>query len=276
MCDAIRHRGPDDWGVLRRERHRPGDAPAQHHRHGRRSPADDQRGRQRRGWSSTARSTTTASSAPELRGPGAPLPHPLRHRGRWSISTRSTARPCVASCAGCSPSRSGTGAAGGCCSARDHFGQKPLFYTEARGRLDLRLRDQGAAGRRPEPGASCPRARSISTSPFDSSQPPDTFFAAHPRPAAGALPGAARTGARESSATGSSPTGPSGVKARRTLLERIDALLDETVAAHLLSDVPVGAFLSGGLDSTLVASYAARRTGNASCAPSPWASRTAT
>ena len=54
--------------------------------------------------------------------------------------------------------------------------------------------------------------------------------------------------------------GPSGLT-ESALLERIDGLLDETVAMHLMSDVPVGAFLSGGLDSTLMASYAARRLG---------------
>jgi hypothetical protein len=41
------------------------------------------------------------------------------------------------------------------------------------------------------------------------------------------------------------------------MLDQIDALLDETVGSTP-SDVPVGAFLSGRLDSTLVASYAAR------------------
>jgi asparagine synthase (glutamine-hydrolysing) len=36
------------------------------------------------------------------------------------------------------------------------------------------------------------------------------------------------------------------------LLERVAAKLDETVATHLVSDVEVGAFLSGGLDSSTV------------------------
>ena len=56
--------------------------------------------------------------------------------------------------------------------------------------------------------------------------------------------------------------GPKWTGGESELLERIDALLAETVTAHLLSDVPVGAFLSGGLDSTLVAAYAARTLGS--------------
>lgn len=40
--------------------------------------------------------------------------------------------------------------------------------------------------------------------------------------------------------------------------EEMDGLLDEAVRARLLSDVPLGVFLSGGLDSSTIASYAAR------------------
>jgi len=39
---------------------------------------------------------------------------------------------------------------------------------------------------------------------------------------------------------------------REEWVERIDAAVEETVDAHLVSDVPFGAFLSGGVDSSLV------------------------
>lgn len=39
----------------------------------------------------------------------------------------------------------------------------------------------------------------------------------------------------------------------------LEALLAEVVAEHLVADVPVGAFLSGGVDSSLVVAYARRR-----------------
>ncbi|MGE0315472.1 MAG: asparagine synthase (glutamine-hydrolyzing) [Lautropia sp.] len=43
-------------------------------------------------------------------------------------------------------------------------------------------------------------------------------------------------------------------------LEEVEALLDASVARQMRSDVPVGAYLSGGLDSSFVAASAARHT----------------
>jgi len=44
--------------------------------------------------------------------------------------------------------------------------------------------------------------------------------------------------------------------------EKIGSLLEESVALHLRSDVPVGAYISGGLDSSIIASVAAQKQGD--------------
>jgi asparagine synthase (glutamine-hydrolysing) len=41
--------------------------------------------------------------------------------------------------------------------------------------------------------------------------------------------------------------------------DRVHALLEDSVAAHLVSDVPLGAYVSGGMDSSIVASLASAR-----------------
>ncbi|MGH8209127.1 MAG: asparagine synthase (glutamine-hydrolyzing) [Steroidobacteraceae bacterium] len=45
------------------------------------------------------------------------------------------------------------------------------------------------------------------------------------------------------------------------LLEELEAHIDEALRLHLVSDVPVGAFLSGGLDSSLLVAMLAKRIG---------------
>lgn len=51
------------------------------------------------------------------------------------------------------------------------------------------------------------------------------------------------------------------VGSEKELTDKLEKLLLETVELHLLSDVPVGTFLSGGIDSSLVTAMTARITG---------------
>jgi asparagine synthase (glutamine-hydrolysing) len=143
--------------------------------------------------------------------------------------------------------------------ARDHFGQKPLFYTEHAGRLTFASEIKALL-------ASDPTLATLSPFALDQYltlrfvQPPDTFFER-----IRALPPAHflvhEDGRTRIERYWDLSYGPKWTYSEAETLDRIDELLAETVALHLTSDVPVGAFLSGGLDSTLIASYAARVLG---------------
>lgn len=50
-------------------------------------------------------------------------------------------------------------------------------------------------------------------------------------------------------------------RSEESYVQELDTLLQETVSSHLMSDVPLGVFLSGGLDSSLIAAMASRKTG---------------
>ena len=118
-----RRRGPVD---RRAGRARP-PAPRDRRRGGRAS-ADGERGRPRRGSSTTARSTTTPSSRPQLEARGHRYRTRSRHRDRSCTSTRRRATAASSGCAACSPSPSGTGPRRRLLLARDRLGIKPLYY----------------------------------------------------------------------------------------------------------------------------------------------------
>ena len=72
-------------------------------------------------------------------------------------------------------------------------------------------------------------------------------MASESRPTTGAV---ANTGGRASS--------PIGRSRKTDWLERLDHEVSESVKCHLVSDVPFGAFLSGGIDSSIVAYHMSR------------------
>jgi asparagine synthase (glutamine-hydrolysing) len=143
--------------------------------------------------------------------------------------------------------------------ARDHFGQKPLFYTEKAGRLTFASEIKALLADDPSLAELSPRALDqYLTMRFV--HPPETFFSR-----VRALPPAHymvwEGGRARIERYWDLSYGPKWTFSEAETLDRIDELLAETVKLHLLSDVPVGAFLSGGLDSTLIASYAAKTLG---------------
>jgi asparagine synthase (glutamine-hydrolysing) len=144
--------------------------------------------------------------------------------------------------------------------ARDHFGQKPLFYTEQGGKFTFASEIKALLADDPSLAELSPRALDqYLTMRFV--QPPETFFSR-----VRALPPAHymvwEDGRKRIERYWDLTYGPKWTYSESETLERIDELLADTVKLHLLSDVPVGAFLSGGLDSTLIASYAARTLGS--------------
>ena len=144
--------------------------------------------------------------------------------------------------------------------ARDHFGQKPLFYTVRDGRLMFASEIKALLAADPSLAVLSPFALDqYLTLRFV--QAPDTFFQD-----IRALPPAHylvwENGAVRTERYWDLSYGPKWTWSEEETLERVDQLLAETVALHLTSDVPVGSFLSGGLDSTLVVSYASKVLGS--------------
>ena len=255
MSDLIAHRGPDDAGIWAHERGHVGFAhrrlaiidptPAGH------QPMRDDAGR----WITY---NGEIYNYPELRARARRrrFRDRLRHRGRAARPRPLGRRTRSTACAACSPTRSGTSAEQELFCARDRFGIKPFYYAAGRRRPLLRLRGQGAAAvpagdrDRPRGPQGLPRVPVL----------PRRQDAVQGRPRAAARPPAARC------ATARVATERYWEvyydldfdHTAKYFEERIEALLHESVRLHLRSDVPVAAYLSGGLDSSPSPSLASR------------------
>lgn len=141
--------------------------------------------------------------------------------------------------------------------ARDHLGQKPFFYTNVNGDFLFGSEIKALT-------AIHPQLRKMSAETMDQYLslriicPPRTMFTGvHKLPPAHFLvqePGQAPKVERywdldfSDKATGS----------EEQLLDELDALITDSLRHHMVSDVPVGAFLSGGFDSSLVVAMLCR------------------
>ncbi len=230
-------------------------APAQHHRPRRRPPADSQRRRTRSGWSSTARSTTTGSCAPSssrtgTRSTRTPIPR------RSSTLTSNGARRRSRTSAGCSASRCGIDAAGRCSSpaTASASSRSTTPSTTARSRSAPKSSPcwPAVTTERSLNPAALGHYLSFLYTPADTS----IFTGIQKLPPGHLLRWEdGRVAVRrywdlpaEESFTGS-------------MAEASDALtsvLADAVHSHLVSDVPLGALLSGGVDSSLVVALMAR------------------
>src|SRR5438552_1393665 len=139
--------------------------------------------------------------------------------------------------------------------ARDRVGVKPLYYAEVPGRgvvfgseLKSLLEDPDVPReRRPD---AIDAFRTLLYIPA----PHTIYRGVRKLPPAHVLI-AERGRVRTSRYWDLSFTGDGDARREDDYLEQLDALLAESVALRQISDVPLGAFLSGGIDSTTVVAY---------------------
>ena len=204
-----------------------------------------------------------------------PFPHALRHRGDPPRSTKSTATDCVRALQRPFRLRDlGPPQRHACCSSRDRIGVRPLFYTRRRTAFAVRLRGQGAASRTPAGrGASSTRSGLDQIFTFWFPLAPRTVVRGHRR---SCRPATSLRGRRRAARASRAATGSSTSRARRSRPQPPEALLSDELRELLLdatrlrlrADVPVGAYLSGGLDSSIIAALVKTASPTRRCAPS--------
>ena len=135
--------------------------------------------------------------------------------------------------------------------ARDHLGQKPLFYAERGGELAFASEIKALLALDPALGEADLAALHQYLALRVIAPPLSMFRGIRKLPPAHFLTFSADRGLRISRYWDLDYE-PKHPGSEAELIEQLEAVLIESVRLHMVSDVPVGAFLSGGLDSTLV------------------------
>lgn len=143
--------------------------------------------------------------------------------------------------------------------ARDRFGQKPLFYSQKGNRFSF-ASELKALFQDPTLTRSPNFSALFHYLTFQSIPAPLSAFAN----VAKLLPG-------ECLLVNSAGTkqwrywqpffNPTFIGSEEEAIEELEMLLRQALRSHLVSDVPLGLFLSGGVDSSLIAAFAAQQSG---------------
>jgi asparagine synthase (glutamine-hydrolysing) len=138
---------------------------------------------------------------------------------------------------------------------RDPFGIKPLYYARCSEGLAFASepRALGRAALKPEQADELLALNYALESPFEgiTRVEPGEVLEIDPN---SAHPGASRGPGRVAAWV---PTSV-GMNGEKELIDRLDAVLEDSIRVHQRSDVPYGLFLSGGIDSASIATLMAR------------------
>jgi asparagine synthase (glutamine-hydrolysing) len=141
--------------------------------------------------------------------------------------------------------------------ARDRFGIKPLYYELRDGRISFASELKALLC---QPAFSCEVDREALHAflAFNSIPAPLTIFSAARKLPPGHLLLCDRDGAEISRYARPAPASEEAVREEpsEALADELRERLRDSVAAHLLADVPVGVLLSGGVDSSVLAALA--------------------
>jgi asparagine synthase (glutamine-hydrolysing) len=139
--------------------------------------------------------------------------------------------------------------------ARDRLGVKPLYYAHLPGKGIVFGSEIKALLQDPEvPRGWRPEAIDTYLTLLYVPAPDTIYSAVRKLPPAHVLV-ADGSGIRLSQYWNLNFTGDGDASREAEYLEQLDAILREAVSLRLISDVPLGAFLSGGIDSSTVVSY---------------------